>query len=121
MALRSVHVAVAAIELAALGELWLRALTNRRDKLLWASIAVLAAEGVGLVVGRGDCPLGLLQDRVGDPVPLFALFLPPRAAKAVMPVLAGVTCLGVGVLAARSTTGRSEPTPMSFANWPFGR
>jgi hypothetical protein len=82
LALRTVHVAVAAIELAALGELWLCALTNRRGKALWVAGAVLALEGAGLVVGRGDCPLGPLQERVGDPVPLFELVLsrrgPPR-------------------------------------------
>jgi hypothetical protein len=110
LALRTVHVAVATVELAALGDLWFCALTNRRGKALWVAVAVLALEGVGLVVGRGDCPLGPLQERVGDPVPLFELVLPPRAAKAAVPVLASATFLGIGVLLARSRTSRDEPT-----------
>jgi hypothetical protein len=110
LALRTVHVAVAAVELAALGELWLCALTNRRGKALWVAGAVLALEGVGLVVGRGDCPLGPLQERVGDPVPLFELVLPLRAAKAAVPVLASATFLGIGVLLVRSRTRRDEPS-----------
>ncbi len=107
MALRTAHVAVAAIELAALGELWICALTNRRTTALWAALGVLAVEGVGLVIGRGDCPLGPWQKRLGDPVPLFELVLPPRAAKAAVPILACATFLGVGVLVARSQTCRS--------------
>lgn len=106
MALRTAHVAVAAIELAALGELWICALTNRRNKMLWAAVGVLAVEGVGLVIGRGDCPLGPLQERLGDRVPLFELVLPPRSAKDAVPTLAGATFLGVGVLVARSTNCR---------------
>ena len=121
LALRTVHVAVAAVELAALGELWLCALTNRRGKALWVAGAVLALEGVGLVVGRGDCPLGPLQERVGDPVPLFELVLPPRAAKAAVPVLAGATFLGIGVLLVRSRTSRDEPTRALSATGFFNR
>ena len=121
LALRTVHVAVAVVELAALGELWLCALTNRRGKALWAAVAVLALEGAGLVVGRGDCPLGPLQERVGDPVPLFELVLPPRAAKAAVPVLASATFLGIGVLLARSLTNRDEPTPALSATGLFNR
>ena len=104
LVLRTAHVAVAVVELAALGELWFCALSNRRPTLLWGAIVVLAAEGVGLAAGRGHCPLGPLQERLGDPVPLFQLVLPLRAAKAAVPILAGVTCLGLGILIARSTT-----------------
>jgi hypothetical protein len=35
-----------------------------------------------------------LQRRLGDPVPMFELVLPPRAAKAAVPVLAGVALAG---------------------------
>ena len=58
-------------------------------------------EGAGLVVGRGDCPLGPLQERLGDPVPLFQLVLPPRGAKAAVPALAAVTVGGLVMLAVR--------------------
>ena len=56
--------------------------------------AFLTAEGGGLVVGRGDCPMGPLQEQLGDPVPFFELVLPPRAAKAAVPILAGASIAG---------------------------
>jgi len=58
-------------------------------------MAFLSIEGVALVVGRGNCPFGTLQRRLGDPVPLFELVLPPRAAKAAIPVLTFVTVAGI--------------------------
>lgn len=89
------HGLVAVLELGCLGYLWACALTRRRDRLLAASLLVLTAQGVGLVIGRGNCPLGPLQRRLGDPVPLFELVLPPRAAKAAVPVLVAATLAGV--------------------------
>ena len=45
-------------------------------------MAFLSIEGVGLIIGGGDCPMGRFQEQLGDPVPFFELVLPPRAAKA---------------------------------------
>jgi hypothetical protein len=100
-ALRAAHIALAAVELAGLGYVWACALTGRRDRLLAASVGLLSAEGAALLVGRGDCPLGPLQGRCGDPTPLFRLVLPPRAAKAAVPVLAAVTAAGAITVAVR--------------------
>jgi len=100
-ALRTAHALVAVVELAGLGYVWACAATGRRDRLLAASVALLSAEGGALIVGRGDCPLGPLQERCGDPTPLFQLILPPRAAKAAVPVLAAVALGGVITVAAR--------------------
>ncbi len=58
-------------------------------------------EGAGLVIGRGHCPLGPFQRRLGDPVPMFELFMPKRAAKVAVPVLAGVTVAGLAAVALR--------------------
>lgn len=110
-ALRVAHVVVAVVELSSLGYLWLCALRGRRDRLLLVSIALLAGEGVGLAIGRGDCPLGPLQERLGDPIPLFELVLPARAAKAAVPVLAAVTCLGIAVVAVRPAPSDDRRTP----------
>jgi hypothetical protein len=52
---------------------------------------------VGLVIGRGNCPLGPLQERLGDPVPLFELVLPPTWARRAVPILAGVSALGIAL------------------------
>jgi hypothetical protein len=40
--------------------------------------------------------------RLGDETPFFALFLPPRAAKLAVPILAAVSVLGAVLLAART-------------------
>lgn len=66
-----------------------------------ASAAFLVAEGAGLVAGRGNCPVGPLQQSWGDPVPFFELVLPPRAAKAAVPVLAAIATAGLIALAVR--------------------
>ena len=63
------------------------AVTGRRDRFLPASVGFLAIEGMALGVGRGECPLGPFQRELGDPVPFFELVLPPRAAKAAIPIL----------------------------------
>src|ERR1700675_183313 len=81
-AFRTAHAAIALIELGCLGYVWICALTGRRDRLLAGSLFVLSAQGAALIIGRGKCPLGPLQERLGDPEPLFQLLLPPRAAKA---------------------------------------
>jgi hypothetical protein len=55
-------------------------------------------EGAALAVGRGKCPLGPLQAKLGDPVPLFELVLPPRGAKAAVPVLAAASVAGIALV-----------------------
>jgi len=101
LAVRSVHVLIAGGEIASLIYLWTCALAGRRGRALNAAIVVLSMEGAALVAGRGDCLLGPLQQRLGDPVPLFELVLRPRAAKLAVPALAGFTVLGMVVLIVR--------------------
>lgn len=95
---------------------------------MWASVSFLILEGGALIAGRGDCPMGRLQESWGDPVPFFELILPPRAAKAAVPVLAVVSLAAIagvvlraprlaereGVLADRNAdldAARTSPTP----------
>jgi hypothetical protein len=99
---RFVHAAWSAAQLACLGIIFVRVIGQRRDPATWASVAFLSAEGVGLLVGRGNCPMGHIQDRWGDPVPFFELVLPPRAAKAAVPVLAAVAIAGIAGLVLRA-------------------
>jgi hypothetical protein len=81
---------------------WWCALTGRRGRLLRPAVVALVGEGAFVACNRGDCPLGGLGERIGDPVPLFELVLPPRAAKRAIPVLGGVAALGIALLVARS-------------------
>jgi hypothetical protein len=43
-----------------------------------------------------------LQDRLGDPVPLFELVLSPSAARRAVPVLGAITAAGIGLLLRRA-------------------
>ncbi len=98
-AFRVAHAAFSIVQLAALAYVWFCAVTRRRDRALTMSAAALLIEGAALVVGRGDCPFGPMQAKLGDPVPLFELVLPKRAAKAAIPALFVVAAGGlVGVL-----------------------
>jgi len=101
-ALRLGHIGIAVVELGSLAYIWYCALSGRRDRLLGAALATLSVQGVALVIGRGNCPLGPLQKRLGDPGPLFELVLPPRAAKAAIPIFFVVALSGVAILALQS-------------------
>ena len=84
---RIAHATWGALNLIGLAWIWRAALTGRRDRASYAATAVLLTEGAALVVGRGNCPFAPVQARLGDPVPMFEWFLPPRAAKAAIPAL----------------------------------
>jgi hypothetical protein len=98
---RVAHFAWGGTNLVALAWIWRSAITGHRDRYVAWSMALLGAEGVALMIGRGDCPFGPFQSRLGDPVPMFELVLPPRAAKAAIPLLTVVSLVGVAVVAAR--------------------
>lgn len=100
-AFRVAHAAFGLVNLIGLGYIWLSAVRRTRDPALGAAIALLSAEGVALVIGRGNCPFGPFQRSLGDPVPMFELVLPPKAAKAAVPILTGVTLAGFAALLMR--------------------
>jgi hypothetical protein len=105
-AFRVFHGAWSILGLATLGYVWACAATGRRDRWLGASVTFLAVEGVGLVIGGGDCPLGPFQRQLGDSKPFFELVLPPRAAKAAVPILAVASGAGIALVVARGRTIR---------------
>ena len=92
---RVVHASWSVAQLWCLGDIWVSALRRRRSRRVWAGVAFLSVEGAALMVGGGDCPVGPMQAEWGDPVPFFELVLPPRAAKAAVPVLAVVSVAGI--------------------------
>jgi len=100
LAFRLAHAGVAVAFLVAIGYVWWCAVTGRRDGRLRVAIVALAGEGLLVVANRGDCPLGGLQQRLGDPSPLFELVLSPRAAKMAVPLLGAIAGAGI-VLVAR--------------------
>jgi hypothetical protein len=101
-AFRALHGVIAGAFLFSIGYVWWCALTRRRDGWLRVAVAALVTEGAFVTANRGDCPLGPLQDRLGDPVPLFELVLSPTAARRAVPVLGTVTAAGILLLSRRS-------------------
>jgi len=108
LAFRAAHTAIAAVFLLAIAYVWWCALSGRRDRLLQIAVAALVGEGAVVVANHGDCPLGGLQDRLGDPVPLFELVLSPDAAKRAVPALGAFSAAGIALLAARSPRARGR-------------
>lgn len=102
---RAGHGLIAIGFLVSIGYVWWCALTGRRGRWLRPAIGALIGEGVLVVNNGGDCPLGPLGDRLGDPVPLFELVLSPRVARRAVPALGAVTAAGLGLLAARALRG----------------
>ena len=108
-AYRVFHATWSVAGLAGLGYIWVCAARRRRSRLLGASMAFLSIEGVGLMIGGGDCPMGRFQEQLGDPVPFFELVLPPRAAKAAVPILAVASIAGFLAVALRQPRRSSKP------------
>jgi hypothetical protein len=109
VAFRIAHVIWGIVELGALAHVWGSALLRHRDRCLWASMTLLLVQGVALVAGRGNCPFGPVQRQLGDPVPMFELVLPPRAAKAAIPVLFVVAVAGMVAVLLRPPSRPSSP------------
>jgi hypothetical protein len=98
---RAVHTAIILEQLFAIAYVRWCALTGRRGPLLSIVAASLIGEGVLVTANCGDCPLGGLQERIGDPVPLFELVLSPRAAKQAVPTLGAIAAAGLILLLVR--------------------
>ncbi|EHN09000.1 hypothetical protein PAI11_41530 [Patulibacter medicamentivorans] len=110
-AFRVVHALITAGFLVAIVDVWWSALTRRRGRGLRVAVAALAAEGALVTANGGDCPLGGLQERLGDPVPLFQLVLSPTAARRAVPVLGAIATIGIALLARRPPGPRATPRP----------
>lgn len=108
-AYRVFHATWSVAGLASLGYIWVCAARRRRNRLLAASMAFLSIEGIGLIIGGGDCPMGRFQDQLGDPVPFFELLLPPRAAKAAVPILTVASLAGFLAVALRRPRRSNRP------------
>jgi hypothetical protein len=100
-AFRAGHAAIAVAFVGAIAYIWWCALTGRRDRKLRLAVAAIVTEGAIVAANHGDCPLGPMQARSGDPTPLFELVLSPTAARRAVPVLGLVTAAGLVLLALR--------------------
>jgi len=92
---RAVHGLITVVFLSCIAQVYVDAVRGRVDRRTLTAVGALAGEGA--VVGRngGDCPLGPLFRRWGDEKPFFELLLPPRAARAAIPVFTLISVVGV--------------------------
>jgi len=108
--LRALHNAVGVADLGCLGYLWFCGITRRRNRWLSLAIAVLAGEGVALLVAR-ECPVGAFQRQAGDDVRMFELWFGPRVAPFAIPAFAVIAVAGLGLVLVRTgvrPTGRGH-------------
>jgi hypothetical protein len=87
---------------------WWCALTGHRGRLLRIAVTALVSEGGVVIANHGDCPLGGLQERLGDPIPLFELILSRRAADRAVPALGLVAVVGIALLARPAASRRAS-------------
>jgi len=99
---RVAHALVTGLFLSCIALVYLGAWRGEAGALTLAAVGALCAEGVLVVLCRGNCPLGPVLRRLGGDRPLFELVLAPRAAALAVPVLGGITVLGVILLAVRT-------------------
>src|SRR3954454_9967076 len=113
-AFRVAHGAIAMAFFGAIAYIWWCALTGRRSRGLGLAVIAILGEGAFVAANHGDCPLGPLQARLGDPVPLFELLLSPTAARRAVPTLGAIATAGLILLArqrTRSTLPSSQIAP----------
>jgi hypothetical protein len=105
-ALRVFHGLICAIFLGCVAYVYYAAYTDTLD--VWALVAAgtLLSEGVVLMLNDWRCPMGHLHRRYGDDKSFFELFFPARAARLVIPVVAVVSVIGFGLLAADYASAR---------------
>ena len=106
LAFRTFHAGIAVEMLLAIAYVWWCALSGRRGRLLRVAAASLIGEGVLVAANHGDCPLGGLQERLDDPVPLFELVLSPSAAKRAVPTLGVIAAAGLALAIVRGRNDR---------------
>ena len=110
-AFRAGHGVISVGFLGAIVYVWWCALTGRRDRWLRLAVVALVTEGAFVTANHGDCPLGPLQARLGDPVPLFELVLSPTTARRAVPTLGLITTAGLILLVRRGPRLTNRPVP----------
>lgn len=94
---RCAHAGQAAGFLVAIGYLWWCGLAKAPRTPVADGDRCNRNRGALVAANRGSCSLGELQERLGDPDPLFELVLPARAAHLAVPVLGAVTAFGLAL------------------------
>lgn len=105
-AIKAVHTAVFAAELAAIGWLVASGLRHRHDRTVAVAAVLVALEGVVFVANRGVCPLTTLAEQEGsEHGSVSDIFLPDVVARTI-PVWSSLLVAFAAVLHARALLGR---------------
>lgn len=101
-ALRVIHVLVALILSTCLFYLYYVVATGAEiTRYAWGSIAAILTEGA-VFFGHGrECPLSRWQRKFGDDKGFFELFMSPRSARAVLPVLLVTSAIPILLIVGR--------------------
>lgn len=99
---RAVHGLITVVFLSCIAQIYVEAARRRVDRRTLTAVGALAGEGAVVALSGGNCPLGPLFRRWGDDKPFFELLLPPRAARAAVPVFTLISVAGVIALMVRS-------------------
>ncbi|PIX72619.1 hypothetical protein COZ39_02715, partial [Candidatus Roizmanbacteria bacterium CG_4_10_14_3_um_filter_33_21] len=72
---------------------------NTRSTLLYIALMAVYIEGfIVFILNKGDCPLFYFHKKFGDDKYFFELFFPKNIAKKVIPTVAVITLIGLGLL-----------------------
>jgi len=90
---RIIHVVIGLFFISCLAYLFISAF--RPDITFWTYFCFISIilEGLLLFANKGECPLTLFQNRLGDNKGFFDLFLPGKALPFVIPVFSILTTL----------------------------
>jgi len=99
---RLIHGFVAIFFLTCVGMVYYSGITGRVGLASYLAVLALLVEGIVVLLNKGNCPMGMIHRRVGDPKTLLELFLPPRLAKKGIPFAAFVAFIGFLLLLFRT-------------------
>ncbi len=93
--IRLIHIIIGLFFFFCLGYLYYSAFSE--SITIWALFALVAIllEGLLLWLNKGDCPLTIFQEKLGDGKGFFGLFLPERSLPFVIPVFIVLTAIAV--------------------------
>jgi hypothetical protein len=102
LVLRIIHGLFATLLMACVGLIYYAGITGRALPWAYGAGAFLIIEGILIAANGWDCPLDFLHRSLGDDKGFFGLFLPRYWQRRVIPLLSGVTGIGLLILVIRA-------------------
>jgi hypothetical protein len=90
---RIIHIIIGLFFISCLIYLFISAFSPELTFWTYFSFVSITLEGLLLFANKGECPLTLFQNRLGDNKGFFDLFLPNKALPYVIPVFSVLTTL----------------------------